>query len=169
MFNAVFGDDFVALQNKIKEGFKTNGDPNTMVTALIDFTKESQSKGQQFEDLLNEFQKQLNQQGIKDVFGLADGKQTANSMRASIKAELTEATGTVLAGTFKGVQLNTQLIYDTNKRIELIAIQNVGYARKIEANTANTVGELKAVVVEMKTLNSKIKSADNAARAMGGI
>ena len=48
LFNAVFGDDFVALQNRIKEGFKTTGDPDEMVRALLDFNDEAKRKANSF-------------------------------------------------------------------------------------------------------------------------
>lgn len=164
LFNAVFGDDFVALQNKIKEGFKTTGDPNEMVKALLDFNDEAKDKGKQFQDLLSEYSRQLSQRGIEDVFGLAglqdekSGSNT-NTLSKGIKA-ITQDQADILGATTKGMQVSLLQVVADNKRLVDLGVQKLSYLQKIEVNTYKTAT---AVI----SLDNKIKSIDDVKRAAG--
>lgn len=170
LFNAVFGDDFVSLQNKIKEGFKTTGDPNEMVSSMLEFNKEAAGKGKQYQQLLEEYARQLKQQGIDDVFGLV--KDDANATRqASQKglASMSQDTGNELNGRFTVIQSHTYQMAESLKLMSplteaassissnmAVMVQNNAAALRhlsgIETNTAR----LQAIESDMRAVKTGI-------------
>lgn len=94
-------------------------------------------------------------QGLwKDLTSSLDMGKTAQTVAAGlggqIQRSMTEATGSELAGLYRRNADDTRIIRDYTK----LAINNlVG----IEANTLNTVTELKNAVVELKAINSNTK------------
>lgn len=80
-----------------------------------------------------------------NIFAGETNTNASNSLTGNIRTSLTEDTGTILAGVFKGVQLNTvQLVAQGTEQLRInrlcfdIATQNLNTALKIEANTFRT-------------------------------
>jgi hypothetical protein len=120
LFNSVFGDDFVKLQDEITQAFKTTGDPNAMISSLLDFNKEAANKGKQFQTLLDEYARQLKFQGIDDVFGLIKNDTTDTTRKASEKGitAMTQDMGLEIKGMLTNVQGHT---YQMNENLKLMA------------------------------------------------
>jgi hypothetical protein len=97
-----------------------------------------------------------------------------NSLTGSIRAEITEATGTVVAGRLGGIQIaaiESNKIAKENGQTQMqgLAVMKdiLLYAIKNEENTRNTVVEVKNVVTELKSMNFKMGRSVNAGPAAG--
>lgn len=118
LFNSVFGDDFVALQEKIKQGFKTTGDPASMITALLDFNNEAAKKGAEYQSLLDEYAKQLKEKGIEDVFGLINEETRKRQGSSKGFESMSQDSANELNGRFTTIQGHT---YQMNENLKLMS------------------------------------------------
>lgn len=105
LFNQVFAKSFDELQKRMQKSFDVGGD-NNFVDDITAFYKQAPELTKQFNDALAAAQKESDKYGL-NVFGKnknATGAQT-NSLVGSIKASITEETGTVVAGQLGGLRL----------------------------------------------------------------
>lgn len=82
--------------------------------------------------------------------GLDLGAEAPEGLAGGIRRQITEETGTELAGLFRRFADDSRLIRDYNK-------QGMSHLASIEANTYNTVEELKLAVTELKDINKNTK------------
>ena len=175
LFNAIFSEDLMALQNKIKENLKTTGDPNSMVQSLIEFNEEAKKKAQAYQDLLTEYAKQLKEKGITDNIGITGEEKT--DLKGSIKASLTEETGSILAGNLMGIQVSVldirNFMLTDMKNYYTVStmnsIETINLVNLIKADTKNIADNTLGIVPELKALNSKLSSSSDTIVAMGGV
>ena len=165
-YAAIFQPIVDNLKKEMIASYDLGGDFN-WIDDLMRFMEDAQGRSEAFV----EFIRQAREEGLKNGLDLfapnADKNKSTNTMRGSIQAQLTEETGSILAGVFKGVQLNTVELVSINKRMEGIAVRNLDYAIQTANNTYNTVIELKTAVVELKSINNAISKNADAARAAG--
>lgn len=108
-------------------------------------------------------------------FDPSTGTGGTNSLRGSIQASLTEETGTILAGVFKGVQLNTYNIQQSSTaaalnlgQIYTIATQQLTLTQQIADNTKRSADATEVAVTELKGINKNTgESLAIALRAAG--
>lgn len=159
------------------EQFSAFTDPKTSGGAL------NASEINQLQILYNQIieKAKINFDQLQQATGIVFGNDTSsnqNSLQGSIKASLTEDTGTVLAGVFKGVQLNTyqtnQLLKDQNlsfSQLLAIAQTTLNVAIQIEINTRKTADNsdaLPPMLEEIKGINKNTNGSYSiAARAAG--
>lgn len=167
LYQSIFGDDLTALQDKIRKGFKDTGDPSAMITALIDFYKEAQSKGKTYQDALSEFEKQLKAQGIDDVFGIL-GETTRSAVNKGLAA-MSQDTANELNGRFtaiqehtfyimndiKGVNTTLNLMYNENVRIGNLSVDHLGKIRENTDRLESIQADMRAVKDGISDINLK--------------
>lgn len=167
LYQSLFGDDLTALQDKIRKGFKDTGDPSAMITALIDFYKEAQSKGKTYQDALSEFEKQLKAQGIDDVFGIL-GETTRSAVNKGLAA-MSQDTANELNGRFtaiqehtfyimndiKGVNTTLNLMYNENVRIGNLSVDHLGKIRENTDRLESIQADMRAVKDGISDINLK--------------
>jgi len=106
---------------------------------------------------------------IMDLIGF-EGETASSGLKSSIQRELTESTASELTGIFRSSQeINKRMFEDGQKRTNLL-IQNLEISRNkmaalnaIQANTADTVNELKNAVSELKSINKNTSQQSNRA------
>lgn len=167
LYQTIFGDDLTALQDKIRKGFKDTGDPSAMITSLIDFYKEAQSKGKTYQDALSEFEKQLKAQGIDDVFGIL-GETTRSAVNKGLAA-MSQDTANELNGRFtaiqehtfyimndiKGVNTTLNLMYNENVRIGNLSVDHLGKIRENTDRLESIQADMRAVKDGISDINLK--------------
>lgn len=160
LFQAVFASQFDQLEANLKASFGIAGDQSA-TDDIIKFYEQASK-------LIPAFNKGLQaakDEGAKfglDIFGGAEN--AATSLKGSIKASLTEDTGTILAGTLKGIQLG---IYDVTRlltvqqlsfgQLNILAQSILNNAILIEINTRRTAlntDTLPFILTELQGINS---------------
>jgi len=164
VFNAVFGETFKKLQTDLENDF-IHGTAADITDTMGDFFEKNKGNIDKFNEAMKIANEQAKEAGLSAFTQNKSG--STNTLKGSIQASLTEETGTILAGVFKGVQLNTLELVNINKSMEQVAIKNLDYAVQTANNTYNTVSELKAVVVKLTNIDNNISKNADAARAAG--
>ena len=100
--------------------------------------------------------------GLNLVSGSGTTGSNSNSLSGQIQRNITEATGSELAGLARSY-------YDISKKnygvgVDSLAVirQNATYLLAIQNNTAKTVDKLEDVVTELKTVSKNTKSSNSA-------
>lgn len=114
-------------------------------------TKEISKLRQQYEQIVEDGQKEWdNIMAIAGKSNLTGGGTSQTGLIGQIRAELTEATGTELAGIFRSTR------DDGRKSLDTMRI-GVSHLSKIEQNTADTVKRLDIAVAELRQINTNTK------------
>lgn len=167
LYQSIFGDDLAALQDKIRKGFKDTGDPSAMITSLIDFYKEAQNKGKTYQDALSEFEKQLKEQGIEDVFGIL-GDSTRSAVNKGLAA-MSQDSANELNGRFTAIQEHTfymmndikganttlNLMYNETVRIGNLSVDHLGKIRENTDRLETIQADMRAVKEGISDINLK--------------
>jgi hypothetical protein len=160
LFNSIFRDVFDQLQTDL-EGSLAAGDVNGLTNNLGAFFTKAQGLSNDFNAALAQAQAAAKQAGF-DIFNAETGNQ--GGLAGGIRREITEATGTELAGLFRGfydisnrtlLTVEQQLTVDKQHYDATLTIMRSSAA--IEQHTANAVAELKATVIELKAINKNTK------------
>lgn len=171
LFVAVFGQQLDALQTKLKSDVFAN-DGNTqaeIIADITDFYKTAQGLVPDYVAGLAAAKSAGNQAGL-DLFPTGGSAGSSATLSGGISASITEDTASILAGTLKGIQLNT---YTTNNILQtygitfsqmlMLAQDSVNQLELIQANTlrgANTLdANLPAMLIELQGINKG--TADN--------
>ncbi|WP_346236920.1 tape measure protein [Niabella insulamsoli] len=163
IYSAILGPELKKLEERIKAGF-AGGDDEAMQKALYEFLDTADVLGQQTTKLLQDAKDYASSKGI-DIYS-SDGSTPArnqNSLKGAISSASQESID-LLAGHTMGMrvaQLKTnELLTNGFATFNSIADRSLGQLVKIEANTYKSAQHL-------QSLDTKIKSADNASRAIG--
>ncbi|WP_114752290.1 tape measure protein [Pleomorphovibrio marinus] len=156
------------IRNAILSGFKYRFLEGPLNELIDQFAEDAQSDGEltqgeiarftqaytQLSENAQEALKQLQEATGIDLTG-AQSQQTGLS--GAIRRELTEETGTLLAGL-------TRAQFDMIKRIESHAtegirqgVMQINHLGQIEMNTLHTVDQLKLTIIELKAINKNTK------------
>jgi len=145
VFNAVFQENFDALQKRMKESYdptSVNYDMN-WVDDFADWAKEMKTKLPVYTTTMREVQSAAASQGINLWRPETSG---SGGMSNIIQRQITEETGNELAGLLRMIADDNRGNRDYNKLA-------VDHLVMIEANTFNTVEELKLAVAELKVIS----------------
>ncbi len=153
LFNQVFAKSFDELQKRMEKSFDVGGD-NNFVDDITAFYKQAPGLTKQFNDALAAAQKESEKYGL-NVFGKNKNatNSNTNSLQGSIKAQLTEDTGTLIAGQFGAMRLTA---------LEQLKVsgQHLNALNAIQANTAYLVTYLPSMdrsINDIKMNGIKIK------------
>lgn len=113
LFEDIFGSQFDKLNDALKATVLAGGGSADITKDFVDFFKDAGPLVQEFQDGLKAAQAAGATQGLT-LFPPSSGS-APTTLQGQITASLTEATGDILAGTLKGIQLNT---YNTNNILE---------------------------------------------------
>ena len=144
VFNAVFQENFDALQKRMKESYNpesVNYDMN-WVDDFADWAKDMKTKLPVYTQTMTDVQAAAAAQGINLWRPEAGGGGMSNV----IQRQITEETGNELAGLLRMIADDNRGNRDYNKLA-------VDHLVMIEANTFNTVEELKLAVAELKVIS----------------
>ncbi|AEL23845.1 coiled-coil domain-containing protein [Cyclobacterium marinum] len=161
LFNSIFSDVFDQLQKDL-EGNLAAGDTQGITENLGAFFANAQGLTADFNKALEQAQAAAKKSGF-DIFS-GDDSSSQSGLAGGIRRDLTEATGTELAGLFRGfydisnrtlLTVEQQLTVDKQHYDATLTIMRSSAA--IEQNTANAVAELKATVEQLKAINKNTK------------
>lgn len=151
-----FYDDFAQL---------TKDAPGNVLTA-DDIAKLKQ----EYDDIISKASEQF--KNIEAATGQTLGaSNSANTLAGQIQASLTEATGTIIAGTLNGIELG---VYNTNisiGRLVVIAQDQLAAALKIELNTrqiADNSNSLPEMLSTLKDISTSSQGSLNVALRAAG-
>ena len=140
------------------------------------FTKEEKSSLAELDQQIRDRIK-AQFEGYKGLIGEDKEGSGSNSLKGSIQANLTEETGTIIAGNFAGfrlAQLETNLILRPmgTSMLQLMGIaqSQLNVALRIEGHvkrSADTTDDYLPFLKFLKSIDSKLSDSGNAGRAMG--
>ena len=153
LFDEVFADSLENLQTGMQESFEPKGD-GTWVDDLGLFFEQSPELIKRFYEGLENAQDEAGEYGL-NLFGPDSSSQPG--LKGAVRRELTEETAGELAGIFRrssdDIRKQGELMIESNNTLTSIAF-NTGQTAD---NTAQTVNELKTVVLELQAINSNTK------------
>lgn len=160
LFNRIFSDAFKKLEEQMAASYDVGGDSN-WVDDFSRFFNEASQLSDDFNQALRDARDEAANFGF-DIFQPNDQNQQEAGLQGAIRRQLTEETGSELAGLFRGFfditkrdyQLNERR-FDLEQRHYEISVQILGQLVYIEQNTAGTVVQLKYAVEELKKLNNE--------------
>jgi gas vesicle protein len=161
IFNRIFADVFKQLEEDMIKSSDLGGDGN-WIDDFERFFKTAESLGGDFNQAMTDAMKSAEAAGF-NIFKSADST-AQRGLAGAIRRELTEATGSELAGLFRG-------FYDITKRSFALdqsrfileqkhfenSVETMQMTAMIEYNTATTVEELRLAVTELKTISKNTK------------
>lgn len=159
LFQAIFGNQLTSLSQKLNADALAGGDvTNSIISDLESFFKGSSSLVGTYEQALSAAELAGKNQGL-DLFPSSNSTASTTTLSGGIQASITEDTASILAGTMKGIQLNT---LQTNDKLDTqilymsqylsIAQDNLSMALKIEANTRRTADNTDGISDTLKQI-----------------
>lgn len=173
LFQDIFNSQFDALNAKLKATVLGGGTTGDITKDFLDFFKDAGPLVQQFEDGLKAAQAAGATQGI-NLFP-PTGTSSPTTLSGQIQASVTEATADILAGTLKGIQLNT---FTTNNILnghslsfgQMIALaqDHLDALLAIQLNTQRSADNSDVMVVSLGSIaKNTASSAGTELRAAG--
>lgn len=164
IFNRIFSDAFKKLEDEMVESSDVGGDGN-WIDDFERFFSTAKDLGDDFNKAMTDAMNAAAASGF-NVFQ-PNGSEAQRGLSGAIRRELTEQTGSELAGLFRGFydisrrsfQLDERWMALEQKHYEA-TLDMVRSTSAIESNTANTVSELKLAVVELKEIKKNTKSGN---------
>lgn len=163
LFNQIFSGVFDKLQTDLEASIGA-GDTEALTSDLENFFNTASSLSGEFNDALKEAQKAADQAGF-DIFQPEGSTSSPTGLGGAIRRELTEATGSELAGLFRGFyDISSRTLTLSESRFSLekenysAVLSQLQHQAAIESNTADTVARLQEAVVELKAINKNTKS-----------
>ncbi|MBB6327122.1 tape measure domain-containing protein [Algoriphagus iocasae] len=161
LFSAVFSDVFKSLEDDLVKSLDPISGDQSVIDDFDRFLEKAGPAQETFFDLMDQIQKQAAGKGI-DIFKPgSSGSLQQPGLVGAIRKELTEATGSELAGLFRG-------FYDLQKIANNVSYEHLAVANSqlastmaIQVNTAQTVVELRTMAVDIKAIVKNTKPAQN--------
>lgn len=168
VFNKIFSDAFSQLEQEMADSYDIGGD-RSWTDDFARFFQDAKGLTDDFNKAMEDAKREAAGFGF-DIFKPdSEPKKEQGGLTSAIRRDLTEQTGSELAGLARamydlnkrGLELNERW-FDQDKRQydSVIAIMQTNAL--IERNTALAVVELKAAVAELKGINSNTKPFNNA-------
>lgn len=165
IFSAIFDEVFTELEKQMAESMDVGGDGTWVDDFTIFFTNASKLTDD-FNEALALAQKEAADMGF-DIFkpenDLAEKKQ---GLSGAIRRELTEATGSELAGLFRGqFDITKRLLEGSEAHFEIershytAMLDLVAINTKIETNTKNTVDELQRAYDQLEAIADNTRAS----------
>ncbi len=146
-----------AIENELKEAEKNKNEAKKNLDAALKDSDEEyyEEKKKELQDKLEQIQEDTEKRKklLEDEFGVSlDSDKEKKGKAGALRAEMTEESASELVGLWNGTSLDIREQLNMQRNM-------VSSLFKIEANTANTVVELKNAVTELKAINSNTSSS----------
>jgi gas vesicle protein/inorganic pyrophosphatase len=171
LFNRIFAETFAQLEDDLVEAL-ASGDINQTTEVFKDFFNQAKGLSDTYYDSLAAAQAAAGEAGF-DLFKPEGGSSQQTGLSGGIRRELTEATGSELAGLFRGFYdiskrtfTLTEGMLEVEKQHYQATLEGLTYWAAIEKNTQDTVGRLDEALVELKEIRKNTK-AGSGSRDLG--
>ncbi|MDO9554525.1 hypothetical protein [Rhodonellum sp.] len=162
IFNRIFSDAFAKLEEEMASSLDAGGD-NNWIDDFERFFKTASGLSDDFNKAMEEAMAAAGNAGF-NIFKPEGDTEKQKGLTGAIRRELTEATGSELAGLFRGFfdvskrsfQVSESMLSVEKQHYEA-TLEGLNYWASIDRNTQNTVEKLDEAVTELKSIVKNTK------------
>lgn len=173
IFNKIFAEAFEKLEKEMISSQDVGGDGN-WIDDFQRFFETAKGLGGDFNEAMQSAMDAAADAGF-NIFQPTKDEKNQKGLSGAIRRELTEATGSELAGLFRGffdvskrgLILNENRFLLEKQHYEAM-LQSINYQAAIESNTARTADKVTEAVTELKQIVKNTKQANGMDLGVGG-